>query len=212
MDKYRKVQPQSQPPAENEVRVSSRSIIGGVITYIQNTFTDKKFKTMEITATSTAIDKAVKIALYLRKRSKGMSLVTKIMSLTTTDVYDPIEEGLDRVQVERKIPCIKIIASYLPQDSKDPGYLAPLPDNEIQANYARPERDGPQRGRFRRGRGRGRGRFGNRRNNYRNYNRYYEDNNENREGDSYGDRRRGGFRRRRPQRGRYYGYNQRQDS
>jgi len=239
MDKYRKVLPQNSKPADNEVRVSSRSIISGVITYIQNTFKDQNFKTMEITATSTAIDKAVKIALYLRKRSKGMSLITKISCLKTKDVYEPIEEGLDIVEVERKIPAIKIIASFQAQDSKDPGYLAPLPENEIQTNYTRPEREGPQRGRFRRGRGRGR--FGSRRN-YRGYNRNYDDNekreggyndrreggyndrreggyndrreggyNDRREGGFYSERRGGRFRRRRPQGSRYRGYSQRHD-
>lgn len=170
MDKYRRIYVPPQKPADNEVRISNRTLISGVINYIQNVFVEKQFKTIDIIGTSTAIEKAIKVALYLRKRSKGLSLITKIFNIETSDIYEPIEEGLDQVELKRKIPAIKITASFQPQNSKDPGYLEPLSESEFQAINANIEEKLPERGRFRRGRMRGRNRSPRGNRNYNNFN------------------------------------------
>lgn len=69
---------------------------------------------------------------YLRKRIKGFHIAYDIESVEFCDEYEPLEEGLDRVTIKRKVATLIATGSLKGDDLKKKiGYMAPLPDNEL---------------------------------------------------------------------------------
>lgn len=82
-----------------------------------------------------AINKAVTIAEIL-KRKRELHQWNSLTSVEMVDVYDPIEEGLDRVESRRYVSCMTITLSkiLLPAHGLTTdhiGYQPPLPASEM---------------------------------------------------------------------------------
>jgi len=58
---------------------------------------EEPFTTVVLKGTGNAISKAVGTSNIIRNKIKGLHMETKIYSIDTTDVYLPLEEGLDTV-------------------------------------------------------------------------------------------------------------------
>ena len=86
---------------------------------------------MVLKAMGNAISKAVTVAEILKHRVAKLHMVTRISSIETVDVYDPLEEGLDRIETKRKIPSISIQLSLDELDKDDPGYQSPIPAEQV---------------------------------------------------------------------------------
>jgi len=107
-----------------------------------------------------AINKTVTIAEIIKRRIQGLHQNTMIDSTPITEVWEPIEEGLERVETTRLVSSIQIILSNGQLDTNSPGYQPPIPEDQIQKISPAPRpRGGVGRG-FRRGRGVGRARGG----------------------------------------------------
>lgn len=91
---------------------------------------------MVLKAMGHAISKAVTVAEVLKHRVAGLHQVTQLSSVETVDVFEPLEEGLDRVESKRHIPGICIRLSLDPLDEGDPGYQAPLPASQVSPPLA----------------------------------------------------------------------------
>ena len=72
------------------------------------------------------------IAEILKRRISGLHQITRIDSTDITDVWEPLEEGLDRVETTRHVSSITILLSQTPLDVNDPGYQAPLSPDQIK--------------------------------------------------------------------------------
>ncbi len=63
-------------------------------------------------------------------------------TIVMDDEYEPIEEGLERMTVSRKLTCLQIVLSKRPPaDIHVPGYQEPIPSSEVNPD-AGPEDDG----------------------------------------------------------------------
>jgi len=110
-----------------------------------------------------AINKTVTIAEIIKRRISGLHQITQIDSTDITDVWEPLEEGLDRLETTRHVSSIQITLSPNMLDMTHPGYQSPLPGDQLkQISTDVLEQPRRPRGGGRGGRGgfRGRGRGG----------------------------------------------------
>ena len=175
-DKYIKIKKASDTAPENEIRIKAVPRIGKYIAYAASLLLEKKLDTVLIKASGNAAKSACQVAEILRHRIVGLHQLTDLKTISVVDEYEPREEGLDKVTVERKLAVLEINLSLKDGifDTKAPGYQAPLPKDQVQAedlqeilkrrttpggDRERDERRGGDRERGERGEGRGRGGF-----------------------------------------------------
>lgn len=123
---------------------------------------NKKFNSIVLKATGKAINKAVTTAEVVKRTVGDLHQVTSLETLEIVDVWEPKEEGLQKVETTRRVASITIVLSKDDSDidKNDPGYQKPIP-----AETFAPRNYGGNRGRYNnrfnnrynRGRGRGRG-------------------------------------------------------
>jgi len=160
MDKYRKVikkREQEEKP-ENEIRLTAQGSVSAYVSRAAKVFGELGEKKIVITATGNALTKAVTLCEVAKRRFKGLHQSTKIGNQEIVDEYEPIEEGLDKVETKRNIPFIEITLSKEALDTGAVGYQAPLPDEMV--TELSDEEIEKSRGRGRgggRGKGRGKG-------------------------------------------------------
>jgi len=128
MEKYRKVPRSRAIIKEDEIRVTSLGRLPNYISYAAKVFHDQNKTSVIIKATGNAIARAVTLAEILKRRIHGLHQLTRCGSTTLTDVYEPIEEGLDKVTHERTVSYIEITLNKVENElnKNDPGYQPPL--------------------------------------------------------------------------------------
>ncbi|KAF7119596.1 hypothetical protein RHSIM_Rhsim13G0044100 [Rhododendron simsii] len=100
MDRYQKVErPRPEEPIhENEIRITSQGLVRNYLSYATG---------------------------LLQRRIPWLHQVTAISSVSITDVWEPIEEGLLPVEQTRKVSMISITLSTKELNKISPGYQAP---------------------------------------------------------------------------------------
>ncbi|XP_047322136.1 ribonuclease P protein subunit p25-like protein [Impatiens glandulifera] len=171
MDRYRRIEkPKAEKPIEeNEIRITSQGRMRNYITYAMSLLQDKGSNEIVFKAMGRAINKTVTIVELIKRRIVGIHQVTSICSTDITDVWEPIEEGLNPVETTRHVSMITITLSKMELDVSSVGYQPPIPAEEVRTapefDYEGGEESpsgGRGRGRGRRGRGgRSRGGYGN---------------------------------------------------
>ncbi|PIN15422.1 hypothetical protein CDL12_11934 [Handroanthus impetiginosus] len=128
MERYQKVEKPipEQPISENEIRVTAQGLIRNYITYATSLFQDKQEKEIILKAMGQAISKAVAIAEIIKKRIHGLHQNISTSSTTITDAYEPIEEGLNPLEMKRQVSLISITLSTVELNKDSPGYQAPV--------------------------------------------------------------------------------------
>ncbi|XVF21411.1 hypothetical protein REPUB_Repub12eG0088200 [Reevesia pubescens] len=113
MDRYQKVEkPKAESPInENEIRITSQGAIRNYINYAIALLQDKRVKEIVLKAMGQAISKTVAIAEIIKKRIPRLHQDTAISSVSITDVWEPIEEGLVPVEMTRHVSMISITLS-----------------------------------------------------------------------------------------------------
>ncbi|KAE9617859.1 putative DNA/RNA-binding protein Alba [Lupinus albus] len=96
MDRYQKVEkPKPESPInQNEIRITTQGAIRNYITYATLLLQEKNAREIVLKAMGQAISKTVAIAEILKKRIPQLHQDTAISSVSITDVWEPIEEGL----------------------------------------------------------------------------------------------------------------------
>ncbi|EEY57813.1 aspartyl protease family A01B, putative [Phytophthora infestans T30-4] len=138
MDKYRRVEKprreeQSTQVEPNEIRITQQGKVRSYISYANGLFAEKSERRVVLKAMGNAISKAVTVAEILKHRVANLHQVTRISSIETVDVYEPLEEGLDRIETTRHIPGISIQLSLDELERDDPGYQSPIPLDQVTA-------------------------------------------------------------------------------
>jgi len=156
MDKYRRVEKPKvdQNIGQNEIRVTAQGKMRNYITYATSLLQEKKSNEVILKAMGRAINKTVTIAEIIKRRIPGLHQITSIDSTDITDVWEPIEEGLNNVETTRHVSSLQIILSTKVLDTSQPGYQPPLPADQIKPILSSEAKVVPRP----RGRGRGRGR------------------------------------------------------
>ncbi|XP_077979168.1 uncharacterized protein LOC144434574 [Glandiceps talaboti] len=80
-----------------------------------------------------AVTKAVTCAEIMKRKVKNLHQNTQIFYKRIEEVWEPKEEGLDSLKVNRDIPAISITLSKDVLDTKIPGYQAP---NSVDALWS----------------------------------------------------------------------------
>jgi len=147
----------------NEIRMTGTNFVGKYITYAATKLLDKEQKIDSVTlkATGVAAKGACLVAEILKHRIKNLHQLNEIKTITVVDEYEPLEEGLDHVKIERTLAVLEIHLSRKDGvlNTNAPGYQKPIPDNEVEEEDLQEflvRAEGRGRG-GRRGRGRGRG-------------------------------------------------------
>ncbi|TVU45183.1 hypothetical protein EJB05_04658, partial [Eragrostis curvula] len=91
---------------------------------------DRKIKEIVLKAMGQAISKSVAVAEIIKKRIPGLHQDTNISSVSITDVWEPIEEGLVPLEMTRHVSMISITLSPEELDQNTPGYQAPAYDEQ----------------------------------------------------------------------------------
>ena len=71
-------------------------------------------------------------AEIVKRRILGLHQDTKIGSVDITDTWEPLEEGLNRLETTRHVSVITITLSTEPLDSTSIGYQAPLEEEFVK--------------------------------------------------------------------------------
>ena len=97
---------------------------------------------MTLSSLGEAITKSVTIAEIVKHRVAGLHQVNEISTIVIDDEYEPIEEGLEKMTVSRKLTCLQIVLTKkAPANKSVAGYQEPIPDSEVNPD-AGPEDDG----------------------------------------------------------------------
>jgi len=146
MNKYHLVSDKKveEPSQDNEIRITKNGLIGGYISYAFKLVQDEN-KSWVIKAMGQTIHKAITVAEILKRRIEGLHQINELASVKVVDIYEPLEEGLDRVELTRHIPSISITLSTQQLDSHHSGYQSPLSAELFDQNKAEWGRRG-QRG------------------------------------------------------------------
>ncbi len=170
IDNYRLIQKKSDQTEENEIRVKSQGRQFYYAAYAGKLLFEKKHEMIYMLATGSATAKVIQAVEYLRKRVKGLHVAYQIESTKFVDEYEPLQEGLDKVTVERLVATLKARVTLTKKEEicNLPGYMTPLDESELldeqkfkddvenHFNKDRPKQDRKNSGHYR-GRGRGRG-------------------------------------------------------
>ncbi|XP_059660250.1 protein argonaute 18-like isoform X7 [Cornus florida] len=181
MDRYQKVEKPKPVLArnENEIRITAQGLVRNYVSYATSLLQENRGKEIVLKAMGQAINKTVAIAEIIKRRLPRLHQDTAISSVSITDVWEPIEEGLLPVEMTRHVSAISITLSTKELSQNSPGYQAPAfveqtkPQNDYQhqqPRQAHAPNNAANEDSYGRGRGRGRGRgWGSSRGGYRNY-------------------------------------------
>ncbi|KAF3322918.1 protein FAM98B-like isoform X2 [Carex littledalei] len=132
MDRYQRVERPRPESAisENEVRITTQGMIRNYINYATNLLQERGIKEIVLKAMGQAISKSVAVSEILKKRIPGLYQDTAISSVSITDVWEPIEEGLVPLEMTRHVSMISISLSTNELNKNSPGYQAPEFDEQ----------------------------------------------------------------------------------
>lgn len=171
MDRYQRVE-KPRPEStinENEIRITAQGVIRNYISYASTLLQEKRVREIVLKAMGQAISKTVAIAEIIKKRIPRLHQDTAISSVSITDVWEPIEEGLVPLEMTRHVSMISITLSTRELNKNLPGYQAPYHVEQPKSQYhyqpqnqprqaARPPYNAVNEDLYGRGRGRGRAR------------------------------------------------------
>ncbi|PWA41431.1 DNA/RNA-binding protein Alba-like protein [Artemisia annua] len=147
MDRYTKVEQKKEdvPINENEIRITSQGLVRNYISYASTLLLqERRGKEIVLKAMGQAISKTVAIAEILKRNIPQLHQDTHISSISITDVWEPIEEGLLPVEMTRQVSMISITLSTKELDKSSPGYQAPLPVERPRPHYNNYQRQPPR--------------------------------------------------------------------
>lgn len=129
-NKYRRALAQDEPRGAVVVRMRAE---GKVAAYVDDATRLLREPAARVTVVGAggAINKAVTVAEMLRRERPELHQVTGLHSTDVTERYEPLEEGLEVVEVKRVVSCIDIqlFAPESPDlakiDRGAPGYAGP---------------------------------------------------------------------------------------
>ncbi|KAB2628585.1 ribonuclease P protein subunit p25-like protein [Pyrus ussuriensis x Pyrus communis] len=128
MDRYQRVEKprvEETPIDENEIRITSQGRMRKhhlrhdpasglslpLLYFFSSIFCEKGSDEVVFKAMGRAINKTVMIVELIKRRIVGLHQNTTIGSTDITDIYEPLEEGLDTLETTRHVSMIVITLS-----------------------------------------------------------------------------------------------------
>ena len=107
ISKYRKVMKDAQPAEINEIRVRVSSPHFSYCAYAGKILLSKEHDFVHLNATGAAVANSIKVVEYLKKSIKGLHVVYRITNKEFVDEYEPLVEGLDKVEATRTVSTLE---------------------------------------------------------------------------------------------------------
>ena len=103
MEKYEKVETLKPVIPENELRINRKTPISKYLYYVLAIFKEDNFKEVILRGMgSDAISKLVILAEVVKHKVRGVRQINDIHCEEIVDRYEPLEEGLDEVVIQRR--------------------------------------------------------------------------------------------------------------
>ena len=129
-------------------------------------FNKRNMDSIEIRGTGNAIVKALILIELVKRRVGDLHQINNITSTEIVDEFEPVVEGLEKIEQKRRVTCLNCVLSKSPLNTDDIGYQPPTPKEETPIRTRpergdegnrprgdRPQRRGPPGARGGRGRG-----------------------------------------------------------
>ena len=132
--KYRRIRNEpSQKTEENVIRLKARPRAFVYAAYAGKLLFEGKHNIVILNATGPATFKAIQTVEFLRHRVKGLHAAYNIESTIFEDKYEPREEGLDPVTLNRNVPTITVKLTLIKGDEikNHRGYMTPLAEDKL---------------------------------------------------------------------------------
>lgn len=134
MQGFKKVEKEKQKTEENEIRVTAKGQIKKQLAYALRILQATDYRNIEIRGTGNAIVKALILIELVKRRVGDLHQINTITSTEIVDEFEPLVEGLEKIEQRRRVTCLNCILSKDPLDENEVGYQPPTPKEE------RPER------------------------------------------------------------------------
>ena len=132
MEKYKKVRSEREAVPDGIIRVNRTINARQFIEQVLDIFNEQKKDSVILSSLGEAITKTVTIAEIVKHRVPGLHQVNEISTIVIDDEYEPIEEGLKPMTLQRKLTCLQIhLTTTVPKDTTVPGYQPPIPESEV---------------------------------------------------------------------------------
>ncbi|KAK4782607.1 hypothetical protein SAY86_016709 [Trapa natans] len=125
MDRYQRVErPKHESPInDNEIRITAQGLIRNYVSYATTLLQEKRLSEIVLKAMGQAISKSVAVTEIIKKNFPRLHQDTSISSVSITDVWEPIEEGLVPVEMTRQVSMISITLSTWDTNKNSPGII-----------------------------------------------------------------------------------------
>ena len=124
--KYSKVVQPAPPsnPDQHEIRVTTSKPPKIYVKRAIFLFRQKEIDHVILKASGAAISTLCISAELIRNNFKNLHQLNKITNTTIVDTYEPNEEGLDTVTVQRKMAILEVKLMFKPEEdeAEQPGY------------------------------------------------------------------------------------------
>lgn len=126
-----KVQEKQEKP-ETDIILQRSNTYGKYIGRALKLFFEDNKKFVTFKAAERVIERAIWAAEILKRKIGGLHQITRLTENKIVDVYEPREEGLERVQIERFLTVIEITLTKEPTaaEKAEKGYQAPIKVDE----------------------------------------------------------------------------------
>ena len=122
MEKYNRVKKEQERAPDNEVRINKKTNLSSYVKYIISQFNEKEQTEVTLKSIGDVISKIITIAEIVKYRVKGIYQLNEIGTQNFEDIYEPLEEGLDRLVFTRKVTSFTVTLSKTPLDKSHYGY------------------------------------------------------------------------------------------
>jgi len=140
MEKYRRVRTDREEVPDGIIRINRVTLAQQFIEQVIEELTVKNKDKVVLSSLGEAICKSVTIAEIVKHRVKGLHQVNDISTIVIDDEYEPIEDGLEKMTVQRKLTCLQITLQKEAPKTPHHGYQEPIPESEVGPD-AGPEDD-----------------------------------------------------------------------
>jgi DNA-binding protein len=134
MQGYRKINKDKVKTEENEIRITSKGSVTKYCGYARRVLERTDLKSIEIRATGNAIVKALILIEMVKRQVGNLHQLNRITSIEIVDEFEPLVEGLEKMEQRRRVTCFDCTLSKEPLDTEHYGYQVPEPKQERERN------------------------------------------------------------------------------
>ncbi|XP_071506878.1 uncharacterized protein [Diadema antillarum] len=107
------------------MKVRNGSKIRNLLTFATKKMKEDGSRSIIFTGVGQAVTKTVTCAEIMKRQMKNLHQINKAYFRRTEEIWEPKQDGLDKLRVNRQVPALAILLSKDPLEETEPGYQAP---------------------------------------------------------------------------------------